>query len=157
MMGQLQYGEGAMIEEERSIVISRPIEEVFAYVSDLRHSAEWQAGLSEVRKVTYGPLGVGTRFVAVRKLMGRKLQLSSQFVAYEPNRMVVFRFSGSVPGEGSYVFESTVEGTSLTSRVEMQPRGFARLAEPLIAASLRRQMEANLPALRDLLEERAAT
>lgn len=144
-----------MIEEERSVMIRRPVEEVFAYVSDLRHSAEWQAGVSEVKKVTEGPLGVGTRFLAVRTFMGRKLQLSSQFVTYEPNRMVVFRFSGSIPGEGSYVFESTVEGTSVTSRVEMQPRGFARVAEPLIAASLRRQMEANLPALRDLLEEQA--
>jgi hypothetical protein len=34
--------------------------------------------------------------------------------------------------------------------------GVSRLAKPLIAASLRRQMEANLAVLKDLLEERAA-
>jgi uncharacterized membrane protein len=141
-----------MVKEEGSVIIRRPIEEVFAYVGDLRHSPEWQAGLLEVRKVTEGPLGVGTRFTVVRKLLGRKLELSSEFVAYEPNTMVTFRFSGSVPGEGSYLFESTQEGTRVTSRVEMRPRGFSRLAESLIAASLRRQMQANLPALKGQLE-----
>jgi uncharacterized membrane protein len=145
-----------MIKEERSVVIRRPIGEVFAYVADLRHSARWQAGLSEVRKVTEGPMGLGTRFTVVRKLLGRKLELSSEFVGYEPNTMVTFRFSGSMPGEGSYLFESTPEGTRVTSTVEMQPRGISRLAKPLIAASLRRQMEANLPVLKDLLEGRAA-
>ena len=63
-------GEAAIIKEEKSVIIRRPFEEVFAYVGDLRHSAEWQAGLSEVRKVTEGPLRVGTRFTVVRKLLG---------------------------------------------------------------------------------------
>jgi uncharacterized membrane protein len=146
-----------MIKEERSIIIRRPIEEVFAYVGDLRHSAEWQAGLSEVRKVTEGPLGKGTRFAVVRKLLGRRLELISEFVRYEPNTMFTFRFSGSMPGEGSYFLESTPDGTRVTSRVEMRPRGFSRLAEPLVATSLRRQMTANLPVLKELLERRAAT
>ncbi len=84
------------------------------------------------------------------------MELSSEFVAYEPNTIVTFRFSGSVPGEGSYLFESTQEGTRVTSRVQMQPRGFSRLAEPLIAANLRRQMEANLPALKGKLENPAS-
>jgi len=143
--------------EERSIIVRRPIEEVFAYVGDLRHSAEWQAGLSEVRKVTEGPLRIGTRFAVVRKLLGRRLELISEFVRYEPNTRFTFRFSGSMPGEGSYFFESTPDGTRVTWRVEMRPRGFSRLAEPLVATSLRRQMAANLPVLKELLERRVAT
>jgi uncharacterized membrane protein len=144
-----------MIREERSVMIRRSLEEVFAYVSDVRHSAQWQAGLLEVRKVTEGPLGVGTRFAVVRKLLGRRVELSSEFVRFEPHRMVTFRFAGSVPGEGSYSFDSTPGGTRVTSRVEMWPRGISRLVEPLIAASLRRQMEADLPVLKELLEARA--
>jgi len=52
-----------MIKEEKSGIIRRPIEEVFAYVSDLRHSPEWQSGLVEVRQTTEGPQGVGTVYV----------------------------------------------------------------------------------------------
>jgi hypothetical protein len=93
-----------VIREEKSVVIRRPLGEVFAYVSDLRHSAQWQDGLLEVRKLTEGPLGVGTRFAFVRKLAGRKLEASNEFVVYEPDQVVTFRVvGGPMPGEGSYL------------------------------------------------------
>jgi hypothetical protein len=47
-----------MINVEDSVIIRRPLEGVFAYVSDLRHSAVWLSGLLEVRKTADGPLGV---------------------------------------------------------------------------------------------------
>jgi carbon monoxide dehydrogenase subunit G len=145
-----------MIKVEKSSIIRRPIEEVFAYVSDLRHSVEWQSGVVEVRKTTEGPLGVGTQFVFVRKFMGRKMEGSSEFVEYEPNTKVTFRpISGPASGESSYLFESTPEGTRVTAKVEMQFGGFfGGLAESLIAASLRPEVEAGAGELKDLLENR---
>lgn len=145
-----------MIKEEKSGIIRRPIEEVFAYVSDLRHSPEWQSGLVEVRQTTEGPQGVGTQFTFVRKFMGRMLDASVEFVEYEPNTKVAFRStSGPMLIEVSYLFESTAEGTKITSKIEMQPGGFLfGLAEPLIAASLRRETEASAGELKDLLENR---
>lgn len=47
-----------MIHIEKRIIIQRPVEEDFTYVSDLTHSAEWQTGLMEVRMTTESPLGV---------------------------------------------------------------------------------------------------
>lgn len=145
-----------MIKVEKSIIIHRPIEEVFAFVGDLKNSVQWQPGLLEGRQTTEGPLGIGTKFTFVRKFMGRKIEASNEFVEYEPNTKVTFKStSGPVPGEASYLFESTAEGTKLTSKIEMQPGGFFGLAEPLIAASLRREMEAGFGDLKDLLESRA--
>lgn len=144
-----------MITEEQSSIINRPIEEVFAYVADLRHSPEWQSGLLEVRKTTDGPQGIGAQFAFVRKFMGRKMEASVEYVRYEPNRIVTFRsISGPMPIESSYLFEAAPEGTKVTSTVEMHPRGFITLAEPLIAASLRREMEAAFGELQDVLENR---
>lgn len=56
--------------------------------------------------------------------------------------------------QAGYLTEPTAEGdTELRSWIEMQPNGFfAGLAEPLIAPSLRRDMESNLSELKDLLE-----
>jgi len=34
-----------MINVEVSIIVSRPIEEVFAYVSDFRNAIQWQVGV----------------------------------------------------------------------------------------------------------------
>ncbi len=145
-----------MINEEKSVVINRPIKEVFTYVSDLRHSAEWQAGLLEVRQTTDGPQGVGTQFAFVRKFLGRKMEASIEFVEYKPTTIVTFRTtSGPMPVKSSYLFAPTPEGTQVTSKIEMEPGGFSKLAEPLIAASLKRELEAGLGELKDLLENRA--
>jgi uncharacterized membrane protein len=145
-----------MIKVEDSIVINRPIEEVFAYISDLSNAPEWQTGLLEVRMTTPEPSGVGTRYTFVRKFLGRRLEASNEFTQYEPNQVVTFiTTSGSVAVEASYLFEETPEGTNVTCQMEMQPGGFSRLAEPLIAASVRREMSAEFGYLKDLLESRA--
>ena len=145
-----------MIVVEKSIVIARPVEEVFAYVTDFRHSPEWQEGMLEVRKMTDGPLRVGTRFEFVRKLMGRKVDGAVEFVAYKPNSEARWTLiGGPMPGQASYLLESTPEGTNVTNTVELHPSGLSRLAGPFIAASIRRQMSAAQRTLKELLENRA--
>jgi uncharacterized membrane protein len=146
-----------MIHVERSIIINRPIDEVFTYVSDLRHSAVWQPGLEEVRKKTEGPLRVGTEFTFVRKFLGKRLESSNKFIEYEPNTRVTFVIpSGPLPGEASYLFESTPHGTKVTSKIQMQTKGFTRLAEPLVTSTLLRDMEAGFDYLKELLENGTA-
>ncbi|MBK8137262.1 MAG: SRPBCC family protein [Chloroflexi bacterium] len=146
-----------MINVEDSIVIDRPLEEVFAYVSDLANGPEWQTGLIEVRKETAAPLGIGTQFTFVRKFLGRKLEAGNKFTAYKPNEIVTFvTTTGPMLVEASYRFGAEPEGTRVTCHLEMKPRGFSRLAEPLIAASIRREMSAEFGYLKDLLESRSA-
>ncbi|MBZ0280420.1 MAG: SRPBCC family protein [Anaerolineae bacterium] len=145
-----------MINVKDSIVIHRPVEEVFAYVSDLTNAPEWQTGLIEVRKTTAAPLGIGTQFTFVRKFLGRKLEASNEFTVYKPDEIVTFKTtSGPISVEASYLFETEPEGTRVTCHIEMKPEGFSKLAEPLIAASVRREMSAEFGYLKDLLENRA--
>ena len=142
-----------MIKNEKSIVIQRPIEEVFAYVSDLQNGPQWQSALLEARRTTEGPLGIGTKFTSVRKFMSQKMEASIEFVAYEPNhKFAIKSTSGSTPFEQSFLFESTAEGTRLTTILELQTSGLMGLADPLISNSLRREMDASFGDLKDLLE-----
>jgi len=144
-----------MIKAEKRIVINRPVEEVFAYVGDQRNGPKWQSGLVEVRLMTDGPPGVGTRHTFVRNFMGRKMEAANEYIAYEPDKRITFKTtSGPVPLEASYLFESTAAGTKLTSKIDMQAAGLSRLVEPLIAAGLRREMRVALAKLKYLLEHR---
>ena len=144
-----------MVKNELSIIIQRPIEEVFAYVSDLQNGPQWQTGLFEVRRITNGSLGVGSQFASVRKFLGRKLEGVVELVAYEPNsKMVIKSPSGSVPFEQSFRFEPTAEGTKLSTAIELHTSGLMGLAEPLIAGSLNREMASAFGDLKDLLENR---
>jgi uncharacterized membrane protein len=145
-----------MIDIKKSIIILQPIEEVFNYVSNLEDSAEWQSGLTEVRQITGEPLGVGTQFAFVRTFLGRKVEASNEITEFTPNELVAFKtISGPIPLEASYEFEPAEKGTKLIAKIEMQPKGFVSLAEPLISAGLQRDVEANLIVLKNMLESQA--
>ncbi len=143
-----------MIKVEQSIVINRPVEEVFAFVADQTNAPRWQSGLMEVRRTTAGPPGIGTRHTFVRRFVGRRLEASNEYTAYEPNTMVAFKsISDPMDFAAGYPTTPTEGGTELSGWIEMQPKGFAGLTEPLIAASLRRDVQAALVTLKKLLEE----
>jgi uncharacterized protein YndB with AHSA1/START domain len=143
-----------MIKVEKSIVIDRSAQEVFAYVSDHTNAPRWQRGLLEVRRETEGPIGVGTRHTLVRAFMGRRMEASNEFTEYQPTRLVSFKVTAdSMAAQGWYIVELMGSGhTKLTSRIEMQASGLIRLAQPLMAASLSREVVANLSDLKRLLE-----
>jgi uncharacterized membrane protein len=143
-----------MIKVEKTGVVDRPLEEVFAFIGDQQNAPRWQAGLVEVKRVTEGPPGIGTKHTLVRNFMGRRLEASNEYVAYEPGKLITFKStSGPVAFEASYLFQSVAGGTEVTSRIEMDAKGLVSLAEPLIARSLRREMDAALIALKDLFDQ----
>ncbi len=146
-----------MITCEKSITIDRPPSEIFAYVSDQTNAPRWQRGLHEVRRTSEGPIGVGTRHSFVRTLMGRRMEGTNEYTRYEPDRLVSFHASsGGWPLEASYIVEPVGSGRArLTSRIEMQAKGVFRLVAPLIAAGLRRDVDASLCVLKHLLERPA--
>jgi len=145
-----------MINVEDSIVINRPVEEVFAFVADQENALQWQEGLLEVRRTTDGPLGVGTKHTIMRKFMGRRVEATNEYVEYEPNKKIAFTGrSGPAHFEVAYLTESVAEGTRLTCQMQMEQRGLFGLMDSLIAGSLKRDFEANFRDLKALLESRA--
>ncbi len=146
-----------MVNVETSIIINRPIEEVFAYLTDARNNPQYDTGLVEVRQTPESPVGLGSKITEVRKLLGRKIESSSEVVEYEPpTKYIRKNTAGPFPVEGLLTFEPAAEGTKVTWKFEMQPGGFFALAEPLVTRSLKRQLEAGLGDVKDLLENRAA-
>ena len=139
---------------EKHIDIDRTAADVFGFVSDQLNAPVWQRGLLEVERLTDGPIGVGTRHTFVRKVAGRRLEADNEYYEYEPNRKVAFRFiSGSTSGGGSYQVEPVSPSrTRLTTSVEMHPTGLARLTEPLVSIAIKREVDANLATLKELLE-----
>ena len=47
---------------ENTVLIARPIEDVFAFLSDLENVPKWNYSIVETRKVSEGPIGVGTTY-----------------------------------------------------------------------------------------------
>jgi len=49
---------------QNTTLIERGPEEVFDYLVDLRNELEWNPGVESMEKLTDGPLGVGTKYLA---------------------------------------------------------------------------------------------
>jgi uncharacterized protein YndB with AHSA1/START domain len=144
-----------MIHIEESITINRPIEEVFAYVSDFRTTSQWQSGVVDVQLTPEGPVGVGTRATFVRVFLGHRVEMTVEMVEYQPPAKQVFKtISGPMPGTVSRRFEPTAEGTTVSQVIEGQAGGVFALAEPLMGRSLSRGVKAAFGDLKDLLESR---
>ena len=142
-----------MARVEHSVVINRPTEEVFAYLDNAENGPLWQSGLLESEYTSEGPVGVGTTKREVRKLRGQRFEQTSEIIEYEPNKKVTFKsLSGPLPSQASWTFEPAEGGTRFSGVLEIEARGFLKLAEPIVARLTERQIEADLANLKDLLE-----
>jgi uncharacterized protein YndB with AHSA1/START domain len=47
---------------EASVMIDRPVEEVWEFIMDLSKVPTWDTSISEVRETSTGPIGVGSTF-----------------------------------------------------------------------------------------------
>ncbi len=75
-----------MTKIEKSIVINRPVEEVFALYTDLSNNTQWESAILEARQTTEGPSGVGTKWKLVRQQLGRRIEQILEVTEWEPNR-----------------------------------------------------------------------
>jgi uncharacterized membrane protein len=147
-----------MTKIERSIVIGRPVDDVWEFVHDVANDRLWQTTLVESEQLTDGPMGVGTRVREVRHFLGLKVELAWEVTEFEPSRRSAIKgVSGPVPLSGGYLLEPLDAGTRFTVSGELDAHGLFKLAEPVFARITARELEANLGHLKDLLEAESAT
>ncbi len=143
-----------MAQFKTSIVIQRPIEVVFALVSNYQNSSLWVSGALEHQQITPGPIGVGTVIRTAGHFMGQRVETTRTIIAYEPPVRYGFRSAyQQVPFTNTFVFEPVPNGTRLTATVEGEPTGLYKAAMPLILNLIRQQLEGDLRRLKKLLEE----
>jgi uncharacterized protein YndB with AHSA1/START domain len=121
-----------VIEVRQSVEIARSPGEVFAYVTDPAKLSTWQDA-EEVSQLTPGPVGAGTRFREVHKVLGIRRVEITEVVVFEPGRRFDIRVVEGPPVDGRWDFESAGAGTRLTLTPTARLPGPLRVAEPLVA------------------------
>ena len=148
-----------MIRVEEQATINRPIEEVFTYASDIERQPEWVSPLTDSQKTTAGPTGIGTTYRQAAKFLGRRMEVDCEITGYEPPSLYAFRGKNG-PLQMEMRFSLTSEGpstTRLTQVVEGESGGVFKLADPIMARTMKKQMAADLEALKTILESGTAT
>ena len=142
-----------MVKIEVSAVINRPVEDVFAFMSNPENDPQWQSETTETKITSQGPMGVGTTYQDVGYFLGRRIESIYEFTEYEVNRKFSLKTtSGPLPIEATVIYESVEEGTKVTFTAGGEVGGFFRVAEPLVSRMVQRTWTANYANLKDLME-----
>jgi uncharacterized membrane protein len=144
-----------MLKIESTTVINRPVEEVFAVLSNVENNPKWSSAFLEVNKTSEGPIGVGTTWRGVGKFLGKQIEVELEETEYEPNRKSAQKSTVPFPANQQMTFENVDGGTRLNVKFEADPIGFFKLAEPLLASMAKRNIEGELANLKDLMEAHA--
>lgn len=145
-----------MAKFEINLVINRPIEEVFAFISNPENQPRWRAATLEIKRVSSEPLDVGSTVRGRFTFLGRPFEGNLEIIARQPHRSYATRLvEGPFPLEAHYTLEPTESGTRLTLVIEGQPGGFFKLAETLVVSMAKRSYESDLHNLKEMLEAQA--
>ncbi len=141
------------MELEATIVIDRPVGEVFALWSEVERYPEWFGMSIEREKLTEGPIGVGTKYRAVDNLPpGRRTEITLEITAYKPNELVAARLSEPINATWEARFQETGQGTRMTFHTVANPSGLQGLLAPLFVGWARRQLQVGLDRFKASLE-----
>jgi uncharacterized protein YndB with AHSA1/START domain len=142
-----------MTRFQQSVVINRPVEQVFAFVSDLENDPQWTPGAT-MRRTSPGPVGVGTTFQQHDRFLGRRMDLSLEVTDYEPPHKIGLKTtSGPLSFGGTRMFEPVDDAaTRVTFVGDGHAPGVLKLAEPLLAVVGERRLRTQLSNLKHLLE-----
>ena len=141
---------------ELSIMINRPIEEAFGFLSNLENDIKWRSEWVETTNTSGGALGVGATFSLVGEFLGRRETNIYEMIEYEPNRSAAWKaVSGPLPLIFQRTFERVEGGTQVTIRYEAEIRGFFKLIKPLVVSAGKRALQGDFPKLKELMEARA--
>lgn len=149
-----------MITFEVSILIRRPAKDVFEFVADGRNASKWNSAVVEAKKVSEGPIGLGTKFWMARELPGGRFENDFEIIEYEPDTKLTVKItSGATPFVYHYRFEQVGKDTMFSVTAEGEKKGLevlgvrARIApEVLLANLIKKGVEDNFKTLKELLE-----
>jgi len=117
-----------MPQAQHSVMISRPVADVFAYVADGEKCTEWRSGVLDIRRAN-GDGSVGTTYQqGVKGPMGRRIPADYMITVYLPNQRLEFQtVTGPARPHGRYDFEEADGGTRLTFALDADLGGLRGL------------------------------
>ena len=139
-----------MIEFKHSISITRPINEIFAFLSDFENISKWNYYVLEVRKMSKEAVGVGTTYHQVRKTDEQLFQITE----FELNLKVAVKTlpESSLQFERRFTFQAEGSTTHIIDEWEELVTGKPALIEKLAAGRVKSAVAENLGKLKELLE-----
>jgi hypothetical protein len=137
-----------VITFETDLRIERPIEDVFAYVSNPGNFPDWNSAVVTVREID-----PGSTYVMERELpTGRAVNELRIVTRERPREFAIRTTSGPTPFVYVYRFSAENGETVVRLEAEVELGGVASLLPQVARRGVRRGVDANLGTLKRILE-----
>ena len=105
-----------MARIEGAVVVRRSVAEVFEFVADECNEPRYNPRMVRVEQITPGPIGIGARFRAEARTLGRRpAPITIEYTGFEPGRQLASSIrSAAMDASGSLTFTSVPAGTRLS-------------------------------------------
>ena len=138
---------------EIQIPIERPVEDVFAYITNFENNPQWQNGMVSCTFTTEQPVGEGSRYTQIAEFAGRTIESKFIVTKFIPNERVEFETTESTfPIQIVRAVKPIPNGTQVEAIITGQPSGLIKLLSPFTGWMMRRSIQADYQRLKDLLE-----
>lgn len=115
-----------------TVVTQKPIEEVFAYMSDFRNSPDWDPASLSMDRIS-GDGGLGTQYKNVTEFNGNKTTVMYSVTDFRVNDRVEIRGeNNTLHAVDTMVFRRTSAGTQFTYTAVFTFKGIYRLVSPFL-------------------------
>jgi dehydrogenase/reductase SDR family protein 12 len=119
--------------------VTRPQPEAFEYTADFSNIEDWDPGVVASRKVTEGPIGLGTRFELEVKFGAGTIPMIYEITVYQPDHRVVLVGDGEkLHAVDEITFASQDNMTVIDYTADLTFRNLFRFIRPLMGPVLRR-------------------
>jgi uncharacterized protein YndB with AHSA1/START domain len=139
-----------------SVFIARPVEDVFAVLTDPTQSPKWSPNAIKAELITDGPPGIGSqRRAVVKGPFGSTQESVMEVTELEPNRVVALKLiSASWGGTGRtrYTFTPFDGGTRVDWHWEMEPGGLMGMFPGVFMSIFQRAFQRDLDNLKTMMD-----
>ena len=139
-----------MVLIQNSVLLSCTPERAFDYLTDLGNEADWNPDMDHIEKVTDGPVGVGTKWIATWKSAPKPVEV--EMLEHDRPSRWVARNGGPLEVNLTGRLEREAGGVRLHVDFDARPHGPLRLFFPILLRKLRKGEAANMQRIRTALE-----
>ena len=143
-----------MFSSRSEIVINRPMDVVFDYISHMENDPLWCPEVKRVTPLNEDPPGVGKTYEMMARPIPQNQEGGYEITRFEPpTAMELKLWQGTSAGETTYDLEQVDAGTRLAYTTNVALSGIAKPFEPLVGwLTTRSRGPRMLGNLKDILE-----
>ena len=143
-----------MLLVKTEIIIDVPLNLVYAYVADPDNAPEWYENIDSMTWITDKKVVQGAKMDFRARFMGRELAYTYEITQLIPNEIMVMATNeGPLAMTTVYEWSKVDEGRTRFLLINKgEPKGFAKVAKPLMSTMMAKANKKDLENLKIILE-----